>query len=440
MPSNQYGISLEQAESIWNQIQSVESAPFPGLEMKTKEPEVPRKKEEKANTFIRYFKGSHKGLAPKSGRFGIEIETEAKNKASYPNGFLKETLNPLNGSVYWEVPMDYWKAVKDGSLRNFGVEFVLRDPLDFVDVKKALDEFEVQTKGVKFLDGEVGTSIHVHCNVQNESLLFLGNFLTLLLLFENLLVEFSGETRRSNLFALPTKSAEGNLHVMKNMFKRLEKGELNSIAHSDENVKYAAINLSKLSAFGSIEIRCFRGTTKTDEIEQWVSLLDLIFNAARMPGLTPKGIISEMQRRPYEFFSEVFGSKKVLLQTRDFKRLFLSDEISSCLFFAKSLAGAVDFETLDQKVWEAVERKESGLSKISPKIISYATRYGGNPEMYGLTVSGQIVTLDHPDCIGQSDSKVIKKAFPYPVNGKKIEQVHLDEVFDEHDEEEPEDD
>lgn len=377
--------------------------------------EVPRKKE---NTFNRYFSKVYRNLKPREGRFGIEIETEAKSKASYPEGFLKDSYHPVNATPCWEIPMEYWVAVKDGSLRNFGVEFILKDPLSMEDVQKALLEFKEKTKGVKFLSDQVGTSIHVHINVGTESLLFLGNLLTLLLLFENLLVEYSGETRRSNLFALPTKSAEGNLFSMIKMFERLEAGELNCIAHADDNVKYAAINISKLSTFGSIEVRCFRGTTDSNLIEQWVSLLNRIVLTARIPGLTPKGIISEVQRRPMEFFSEVFGSKKHLLQVRDFERLYLSPGISSTLFYARSLASACNFEEIDQKVWESVERRESGKGKISPKIGAYVAKYGGKIEDFGLNAYGHVVMVDSFDCIGVTDRDVQKKEYPYPKEGK----------------------
>lgn len=404
------------------------------LAMKTgkKEPDVPKKAKAKSLTFNRYFAGYHKRLtSPPEGRFGLEIETEARSHNSYPAGFLIQAIDMNTGGSYWELPLPSWKAVKDGSLRNFGVEFVFKKPLDLSGVRKALEEFKKGTKDVKFLEGEVGTSTHVHCNVQNESLLFLGNFLSLLILFENLLVEYSGETRRSNLFALPTKSAEGNLVTIIKMFRGLEKGRLNEINISEENSKYAAINICNLSSLGSVEIRSFRGTTDADAILNWVSLLDRIYEVARMPGLTPKGIIDEMRRRPFEFYSEVFGNLRDLLRTKDFERLLLPN-VSGNLFYVAMIAKAVDWERIDENVWAEVERRESGKKNIAQKLIDYAKRYGGAPEDYALNVNGQVVMAYDAGALTQTDEKATPEVFPYPREGTEVQMPEIPEEF--HDE------
>lgn len=420
---------FNEGDSIWAQTWT--AAVMASKKLEKEEPEVAKKKPKKLE-FARYFEGIFKGFKrAETGRYGIEIETEAKGLSSYPKDFLVSALDPVTAHSYWETPsIPMWKAVKDGSLRNFGVEFIFKGVYTYEETKKALDEFMIGTSKVKFLDGEVGTSVHVHCNVQNENLVFLGNFLTNLILFENLLVEFSGETRRANLFALPTKSAEGNLHNIVRMFKELEKGNLRAINHDENNVKYAAINICNLSTLGSIEIRCFRGTTNTNAIYQWVSLLNKIYEASKIPGLTPVGIMEDMRRRPHEYFSEVFGNLKSLLQTRDFERLLLSPKVSGNLFYASQLSKACDWGSLDEKVWGVVEQKESGKKGYHPSILSYVAKYGGDPDELGVTSAGVVVTKTHPDSVGNGVTPNTPETFPYPIEGNEKVEEDLVVIYD----------
>lgn len=250
-----------------------------------------------------------------SGRFGLEIETETRYADSYPNGFFRDKgdgktveLNHCNGGS------DYWTGHYDNSLRNFGMEFVLNQPYDLKNVKKALSEFSKMTENVKFLKDAPATSVHVHINILPETFLTLGNFLTLYCLYENVLIEFSGENRRSNLFALPIRVAENTYKNIEHLFTRLELGDRNSINFSPEHVKYASLNLACLTTLGSLEVRCFRGTTDTEEIYQWVSVLDSMMNYSKTLALTPPVILSTYRDRPDEFFSEVFGDMAPVLR------------------------------------------------------------------------------------------------------------------------------
>ena len=309
------------------------------------------------------------------GDFGIEIETEVKSEKSYPTGFITPkviTLPSGHTKKYMEFPefMSYWEGHYDNSLRNFGVEFVLKKPLGMKDFSKAMDQFGELSKKVDFIQDAVGTSIHVHLNVQSMTLVEIGNLLTLLTLFEDILIGYSGEQRRSNLFALPTRCAEVNNLYIRSMFKDLSKGNLRAVALNEDNVKYACINLGKMHKIGSIEIRCFRGSTDKKVILEWVEILNQIKTFAVTPRLTPEGVMREMKDRPLEFFSEIFGKyAKTLQEVEDFGRLMFPVDSAKNLFYAARIAGSCVWEDLNEAVMKA------STVKVPDKISRYIARY-----------------------------------------------------------------
>lgn len=291
------------------------------------------------------------------GRFGLEIETEVKHKNAYPGGFLIPDVME-DGKDGWQVPsLPGWVAHRDDSLRNFGVEYVFREPVDFKKANELLDLFENVTRGVKFIEGSPGTSVHVHVNVLPETFLTMANFCTLFTMFENLLVEFSGELRRSNLFALPNRVAETTYWNVCEMFKEIEKGNSSAIMFSDQNVKYAVLNLARLNSFGSLEIRCFRGTAIVDDIKQWLGILNRLVEFSRTPGLTPKVIIAEYNLNSIEFFSNVFEDYAgVLRSIPGFEGL-----VNRNLWYAGSIAmAAKDWMNIDNHFMEKTPPKSKG--------------------------------------------------------------------------------
>ncbi len=245
---------------------------------------------------------------PKDGTFGIEIETETKTAEAYPKGFLLENgLCPRGLLVYKTPELKDWVANTDGSLRNFGIEYIFREPLSYEKTVEALWDFEQKTKGIEFLQDQPSTSVHVHVNFGNERLLTMANFMAIWTLFEIILLDFSGPTRRSNLFASGIKKTEGIRDNYVKLFAAIEAGVSQRMVFNEGHVKYAALNIATLARFGSLEVRCFRGTTKVPEIIEWVSILNKILEYSRQPGLTPKDFLSSYRDHAPELLSDVFG-------------------------------------------------------------------------------------------------------------------------------------
>lgn len=294
------------------------------------------------------------------GTYGLEIETEVKLQKDYPNGFLMHVSNDEEGHKIFETPkMKKWIAKTDGSLRNYGIEYIFKAPYTFEDSVAALKEFEEATRGIPFLKDQPSTSVHVHINVSNETPLVMANFITVWMLFENLLLDFSGPTRRSSCFAQGSRIAEEVVANCVKMFKTLSKSP-NGIVFSQQHVKYAALNLGCLAKLGSLEIRSFRGTTDVDEIILWLSIIDKILEFSRTPGLTPKEFFTSYHQKGIELLSDVFGQYSSLLKCEGYIEMierqekYLYDIVTSVKNWETF---GLDYEALTQKIEKSRSKK-----------------------------------------------------------------------------------
>lgn len=256
---------------------------------------------------VRLAGKSHKNH---TGEFGIEIETETKSAYEYPK-------------------FTYWECHQDGSLRDYGVEYVLKQPVKYYqEVNFALEEFKDKTKNLKFIKDSPSTSVHVHINFLQEDAKTLGNFFTLYSMFENVLIRYSGPDRLSNLFCLPICDAEETYRNMINMIHNIQNRKYIGISLSEQAVKYAACNLSSLYKYGSIEIRSFRGETDIEKIRNWISVLYQILDYSRQD-IDPKQIMMKWKERQGKFLDDVF---------RDFR---------------KEIAHKDELELIDNNIWYA---------------------------------------------------------------------------------------
>lgn len=256
---------------------------------------------------VRLAGKSHKNH---TGEFGIEIETETKSAYEYPK-------------------FTYWECHQDGSLRDYGVEYVLKQPVKYYqEVNLALEEFKDKTKNLKFIKDSPSTSVHVHINFLQEEARTLGNFFTLYSMFENILIRYSGPDRLSNLFCLPICDAEETYRNMVSMIHNIQNRKYIGISLSEQAVKYAACNLSSLYKYGSIEIRSFRGETDIEKIRNWISILYQLLDYSRQD-IDPKQIMMRWKERQGKFLDDVF---------RDFR---------------KEIAHKDELELIDNNIWYA---------------------------------------------------------------------------------------
>jgi len=275
------------------------------------------------------FGDRHRGIV------GIEIETETSKAYDYPS-------------------LKMWNTVKDNSLRDWGVEYVLKAPVGLPDLERALEEFSICEKKYKFNKGSISTSVHVHRNFQNETFLTMANLFTIYALMENLLIRYSGPERFSNLFCLPMIDAEGVADYIREILMAVAKNNWNKCALPNDKVKYGAINPAPLTKLGTVEFRSFRGETDIKVINRWVFIIEKMVEYSKTEGLTPPGILKMWREYRHTLCDIVFGeySKEIKASVREGETL--NGLIESNLKFAARFATVT-------KTWDTF-----GILKVKP--------------------------------------------------------------------------
>lgn len=197
------------------------------------------------------------GLAKKAGMFGVEIEVEGRglpNEENIPKGWIIDR--------------------GEGSLRDGGLEYVFKKPLNFDEsidkIKQLIKKFEdvgcVPQFGPR-------TSVHVHVNVQeldkDQALLMY----TLSVMLEPLLSRMCGDLREGNNFCLRGIDAEV-------VFERVGKCIKGNFPVIGENERYGFTNIESLYSFGSIEYRGMCGTLDLKLLKDWLTILGNIREVA----------------------------------------------------------------------------------------------------------------------------------------------------------------
>ena len=265
-----------------------------------------------------------------TGDVGIEIETETRGSYDHPT-------------------MKFWECKRDGSLRDHGVEYVMKGPVSFAQVDEVLDEFQDQNKKFKFNKDSISTSVHVHVNFLNDTFLTMANFITAYALVENLLVKYSGPDRLSNLFCLPFRDAEGNVGYIEQMLGAINRGLYTKMGLNPDNVKYAALNAAPLTQLGTLEIRTFRGETDVKVIKKWIDIIECLKKFARTPDMTPIKILELYKKERGDIIKTIFGKLASEIDCSDREKL-----ISINLRYAARFAVA-------SKNWESF-----GVMKMKP--------------------------------------------------------------------------
>lgn len=227
---------------------------------------------------IAFRNGTHKG------DIGLEIECE--------------------GAELFRTPFKYWTCHEDGSLRaykdNPPVEYVLRSPLSRDDAYNALVYLNEKLKetNAKVIES-TRTSVHVHVNCQKLTIRELYCFICLYLIFEELLVDWSGPSRAGNLFCLRAKDSDFFLGMLE---RTLKEGHFKLWR---DDYRYSACNVASIPKFGSLEFRSMQGTTDVTRIISWVDIL-LAIKEAALKYDNPTEIVEDFSRiGPLPFFKKI---------------------------------------------------------------------------------------------------------------------------------------
>ena len=289
-----------------------------------------------------------------AGDYGIEIETECER-------------------AYEPPVMSYWKANTDGSLRNYGIEYSLRKPVNYNLVSDALEEFKTSLSSRLFLSSAY-TSVHIHMNISRMTLSETASLYTAYCLFEEVLNKYCGPTRDGNLFCLKNSIADRSVNTFKSIYKGLDKSPsegINSLFSLNESgLKYAACNVYTLAKFQSLEIRTHAGTTDIVEIQRWIDILEHMKTFALQ--FKSNEIIKyfHQEKNKTTIMRAVFGDLSNYLITDSLDR-----DLTIGLFYALQVAKSVtDWKTLDNRCIELSSKKSETTSHPEQEV-----RWSGDP-------------------------------------------------------------
>lgn len=194
----------------------------------------------------------------KKGTFGIEIECEGENLKIVHEGT--------------------WRTEADGSLRgrfpDKSCEWVLEEPLSLKDAITAVNQLSKKQSGADTkINFSYRTSTHVHVNAQDMTEDQYLNFIYTWLLLEEPLIRFCGPQRRANRFCLSINDGEGAMDYLNLLFTT---GFAALPRLYENDIRYAALNIAASRKYGSIELRCMRGTLDVEVLTIWLTALQAI--------------------------------------------------------------------------------------------------------------------------------------------------------------------
>lgn len=192
-------------------------------------------------------------LSPKEGEVGIEIEMELSRLLT-----KKSSRPPV------------WRVESDGSLRGYGYEFVLDQPIPRDKVEKTISELKTYLKEIeknKILPS-IRAGVHIHLNVQSMTVGQVLNFMMCYYLLETALLRTCGENREGNLFCLRNQDANYSVFALENVIN--EQSFYNA---RHDSYRYSALNFQSLFTYGSLEFRSLATQPDLNNIQPWVEVL-----------------------------------------------------------------------------------------------------------------------------------------------------------------------
>lgn len=202
------------------------------------------------------------GIEQRKYPAGYSIEIEAEFPVAFDGRFASE-----HG----------FRMIGDGSLRNFGVEFVSSGPSSLLTLKKNIKNLLSESVFDSYID-TTRTSTHIHVNVQNMNKDELFKTLMIYYIVEPLLFNFCGPTRKSNLFCLGMWEAEANKETIYNLYKE----DFYKVRKEFDQYKYAALNIGNVAKIGTIEFRHMFGTKNEKILFKWLDIVDKICNSHKL--------------------------------------------------------------------------------------------------------------------------------------------------------------
>ncbi|WWV92019.1 hypothetical protein [Escherichia phage PJNS034] len=234
------------------------------------------------------------------GRVGLELELENMPNARQAAG---------------------WTVTGDGSLRNSGVEYVLRGAQGGMELFNSILSLEEALMAHQ-CDANLRCSTHVHLDIRRLTVAQLKRLLLAYTVFEPLIFELSGAHRRTNNFCPSFSFAQQQIRKLSNNWHHDGERFLARIVEGRDRQssdKYSALNLVPIFTQGSVE---FRGAEAKPSAGKMIRL------ANRILSLYDLAVNSDMNQSDAEFINSLanLDVQQALMGTipRDFE---LSEEL-----------------------------------------------------------------------------------------------------------------
>ena len=169
-----------------------------------------------------------------------------------------------------------WRTTEDGSLRDGGKEYIswiLHEEAVGTALAGLYTILSLIKPAPRF---SWRTSIHVHLNVRNFTIEEFLKLLLLYLAFEKVLFRFVGGEREKSNFCVPLHQSS-LMETFRNFCNR--RTGVGGMHLQWE--KYSALNLSRLSDYGTVEFRHMPGTWEVSKLHLWIGMILSLSNAAR---------------------------------------------------------------------------------------------------------------------------------------------------------------
>lgn len=159
--------------------------------------------------------------------------------------------------------LKYWRAEHDGSLREGGIEFVLRQPLTGIDLELAVQELNDH---VLCADYEVNRrcSTHVHIDARDISVQHLRAMVFVYMMVERLIYDMVNPDREDSFYCRP---------LYDSLLHRKQIAHALDCVVFDDCPRYSGLNLRSLAVYGSLEFRMKEGLSKDHDLIKWVKAL-----------------------------------------------------------------------------------------------------------------------------------------------------------------------
>lgn len=206
----------------------------------------------------------------------------------------------------------YFSAHADGSLRDNGIEFVLREPLFGEDLHSAIRAMDEMSRAYRYR-ASYRTSMHVHLDMERAS--YPDQILSLATLYaiaEPFMYKFVGQARDCCNYCLPWFRHDQHFNLFLNGVKMTLGNDGPHVIHKMQSLKewkYSGLNFFSIGDYGTLEFRHAPVGMEASRVIDWINIIQSLKKYATRSNMTYQKLLEKAVSKPYhEFLGEVFES------------------------------------------------------------------------------------------------------------------------------------